>query len=253
MTDFDIVADNEETEQLFSRVLDQSLNLSEISFKYISHEGLMRIATSQCCRSLRTIKAKVGKESGGVIKTLCQACPNLIALRLTFDINVSLITDVIIVAIVHYCPFIEVLPTGHLTNISMRALATIHTLKEFRLFFSNCTSAAVQRVIEANPRLTNISLGGKYVDYSLVMCIGRHCRNLRSSYLSSPFSDTAALSNGALQDLFRGCSVLESFHLSQPGGIWTATVRFMFENCRHLTDLHLDSSCWLATGGHPLY
>ena len=112
---------DEESEHLFSLILNKNPNLSEICFKYLSNEGLRLIAT-HCGQSLRRIEARVGDESADAIKALCQACPNLIVLILG---NEDVSGDEIIPTIVQCCPMIEVVSADkwHLTDTAVSALA----------------------------------------------------------------------------------------------------------------------------------
>ena len=218
-----------------SRLLKISPNLSEICFKHISNKGLRLIAASHCGPSLRIIEAKAGRNSVGSIQSICKACHSLHSLRLWND-YAELNGDTIILAAVQYCPLIEVLPTRwHLTYVAMDALATIHSLKELHLLPSTCTSLSVQAILQSN--LTDISLNGEYMDDALVKCIGTYCGSLRSLQL---FMGKPILTSIAVQDLFRGCPLLEVVRLHQVGGISSDTLRVMFESCRHLSELDLN-------------
>ena len=144
-TNFHSVGDKE-TEQLLSKLLENSPNLVEISFGRISNEGLRHIAASNCTSALRTIQAEVKYSSLEAIKTICQACPNLRSLYLENDSS-DLEGDEIIQAVVQYYPMIETMSTErwYLTDVSMDALAAIHTLKELEVcaFSALCSSQAV--------------------------------------------------------------------------------------------------------------
>ena len=220
-------------------MLKRSSHVSEIHLKDLSNHGLMSIAT-HCGPSLRTIKAKVGSESRVPLESICQACPNLVALRLTFS-GFFLNIDVIIPAIVQYCHLIEVLPTGRITDISLDSLAALHSLKELKLLRDNCTSAAVQRVLQSNTHITDIDLKGTLVDNALVRCIGRCCGNLICLRLLKDSSEQATpLSDSALLGLFQGCPLLKSFRLKQGDRFSQVALRALFENCRNLTALEVD-------------
>ena len=131
--------------------------------------------------------------------------------------------DELIPTIAQCCPLIESIPTERwsLTDVGLNILANIPTLRELKLTSDVCTSAAAQRLIEAHPNLTLISLEGKDLDDALVNCIGRHCGNLRSLKLYK--SRSSFLSDDTLQELFRGCPLLESFNLEQPRRISNLT------------------------------
>ena len=203
------------------------------------------IAASQCCSSLRIIKAEVSVESADAIKELCQACPNLITLDLVIDMN-ELSGDEIIRTIAKNCHMIESISTEHwhLTDVGVKALATIHSLRELKLGFKNCTSAAVQRVITANPNLSVISMKILEVDDALVNCIGRCSGNLTKLELFRTSSSQSfnALSNNTLVALFRGCPLLESLLLYQHNGISSVGLRAMFEYCHNLTELDIGNT-----------
>ena len=226
-------------------MLETSLHLSEIRFKYISSLGLRVIAASQCCPTLRIIKAEVSVESADAIKDLCQTCPNLITLDLVTDMN-ELLGDEILRTIAKNCPMIESISTErwHLTDVGVKALATMHRLRELKLGFKNCTSAAVQRVITANPNLSVISMKVLEVDEALVNCIGRCCGNLTRLELFRTSSSQSfnALSNNTLVALFRGCPLLESLLLYQHNGITSIGLRAMFEYCHNLTELDIGNT-----------
>lgn len=217
-------------------MLEHSPELFEIMFKFISVQGLMHISTSHCGPSMRTINAEVENSSIPAIQSVCQASPNLTYLRLTFD-DSNVYTDAMILTAVQYCPMIKVLPTQSWasTDTALNALATIHTLTELHLLPSSCTSAAVHRVIQSNRNLTLINVSVDNLDDALVRCIGDCCRNLRA--LSLYISSLPSITDSRLQDLFRGCPLLESFHLSQPGGVSNTALRALFEYCPHLTDV----------------
>ena len=236
---FFTIIEDETTNKLFSRLLDNSPHLSDICFKYISPEGLFQIEISRSEQPLRVIKALVDHNSLEILKSLCQACPNLIKLQLIFAHSEVLI-DGVILAAVQYCTLIEELPTqSHgLTDTALNALATIRTLKTLKLYTRWCTSSAVQCVLQSNLSLITLSLEGTYVDDALVRCIGRCCGNLKS--LKLVLYGSLAFSDSSLQDLFRGCSQLELLNLRQrAGGMSTATLQTLFQYCRHLVELEL--------------
>lgn len=223
-------------------MLNNSPNLSFIRFAHVSNAGLRSIATSHCAKSLQTIEAQVNDNAIEEIQSLCRACPNMMSLKLR-PVRVDLDGDLISQSLAQYCPLIEVMSTGRwtLTDTGLTALACMHNLKELSLKLHGCTSAAVQRVLQSNPQLTSIILEGDYIDDALVRCMGRCCGNLRSIRLSKRSSPANSIN--ALQDVFRGCPLLESFHLQQPGGILNAVLRALFENRHNLTTLSL------STGG----
>ena len=223
--------------------------MSAIYFDYINTEGLRLISASACCPSLRIIQARVKKHHKSIklliankalcetIQSICKACPNLTTLRLMLPSSNINIDEVILTA-ARYCPMIEVLPTASVTTLGVDALATIHTLKELRLSSPGFTSTAVQSVLISNPRLTDISLAGEYIDDSLVRCIGRHCGNLRSiSLLKDSPENSVVLSISVLYEFFCGCPLLEVVELSPLGENPTDTLRALFEYCHNLTDL----------------
>lgn len=225
-----------ETEQIFSRFLQNSQHISEIRLKQISNEGLRLIAASQCGPSLLSIKAEVDDDSLEVIKSLFPICPNIRSLDLE---NYSVVArdDEVILTALQYCPLIEVLPTANLTDISLNALATIHTLRDLKLFdYVSCSSQAIQYVLQSNPHMQSLDLQGSHLDDALVNCIGRYCGNLKRLEL---YRDEFALSNNILIELFRGCPLLESFRLLHSGRLSSATLRAMFEYCPHLAELAL--------------
>ena len=221
-------------------MLNNSPQLFEVCFKYISPEGLFRIAAPHSRPPLRIIKALVDHNSLETLKLLCQACPNLIKLQLIFAHSEVLI-DGVILAAVQYCPLIEELPTQSmcLTDTALNALATISTLKTLKLYPRRCTSAAIQRVLQSNrANLLTISIEGEFVDDALVRCIGRCCGNLKS--LKLVLYGTLAFSDSSLQDLFRGCSQLEVLTLRQhAGGMSSATLQALFQYCQRLVELDL--------------
>lgn len=204
-------------------------------------KGLGLIA-SHCGPSLRTLRlADVDSlpQSIQAIAHICQSCPYLVV----FDIDNGPSHDCgdeAILAAVRYCPLIEVLPTHslYLTDVAMNALATIHTLRELKLSYSSaCTSTGIQRVLHSNhANLALVSLEFTEVNDALVRCIGNHCRNLKSLNLNTRRSP--ALGFNVLQDLFRGCPLLE-VQLRPLSEDPTATLRAMFEHCHNLVELDL--------------
>ena len=236
MIDFYIIIDNEETKNLFSRLLTQSPNLTEIHLFRINNGGLMQIAGAHCAPSLHSIKAKVGRNSLEAIKSLCQACPNLINLDLECDFGASFGNE-LIPTIVQCCPLIEVLPTGlyYLTDTAMNALSTIHTLTAFKLASNQCTSAAIQSVLRANPHLTVLTIDTPAMDDALVNCIGNHCRNLTD--LTITIDEAQPPSDVAVCELFRGSSLLRKFKLNQISQFSDDCLRALFQNCHNLKEL----------------
>ena len=230
----DFVVNNEEAEQLLSLMLEHSPQLANICFKFITVKGLNLIAT-HCGPNLRSINTKVGDNSLEAIQSICRACPNLRDLSLRF-IGDEPNSNELILTVVQCCPLIELLPSlRYITDVAMNALATINTLKQISVFSDNCTSAAVQRVLKSNPSLGGLVFHGSFIDDALVNCIGRsfgHLKRLTIGKLSQP-----ALSDNNLVEVFRGCPLLESFHLLQPRRMSTAALRAMFEHCHHLIEL----------------
>ena len=220
-------------------MLEHNSDLSEVSFKRISNEGLRQLAASQSRTLLRTIEAKVDDSSLEAIRCLCKACPSIRSLILWSD-DRALDGNLISHCVAQNCPLIESMSTEHwyLTDDGMDALALIHTLKELRVSGSECTSSAIQSVFRSNPHLTLIRLYGKYIDDTLVSSIGNYCRNLKRLILSKCEKNPSLNSNSFI-DLFRGCPLLESFHLYQQGGISDVALRAMFEYCHYLTKFAL--------------
>lgn len=140
---------------------------------------------SPCTLSLRTINAQVDDDSHEAIQLICHTCLNLISLTLrngSYDLDGDFINQ----SIAQHCPLIESMSTKHwtLTDAGLDTLATIHTmyssgstLKQPKVFSSECTSAALKRVVEANPYLRALKVAN--VDDGLVSCIGRCCGNLK--------------------------------------------------------------------------
>ena len=222
-----------------TRSLTNSPNLTEILLAHITNEGL-RLIASHCGPSLRTIALSVSSNSLKPILYICRACPNLRSLTLrTSELN----GDPIVPAVVQYCPSIEHLSTEwwDLTDAGLDTLATIHTLTQLKVSAGKCTSAAIQRVLRANPNLAYISVDTAVVGDALLRCIGDCCRIIkRLEWYRLTYHSAPTVSNSALQDLFRGCPLLEAVRLHLPGGKPTATLRALFQYCHHLTDLHLD-------------
>ena len=196
----------------------------------------MRVIASHCVTSLRSVKVGVDDNSHDVIQSLCRACPNLGSLSL-WNFSLGMKSDGIIDAVVQHCPLIESISAERwqLSDISLNALANINTLKQLRLSAYGYTSTAVQHVLRANSTLRVLNVGS--VDEALVKCIGSSCRHLNRLKLGD---DThPAHCNGTLLDLFRGCPLLESFVLFQHGGMSSAALRTLFDNCHCLTELKL--------------
>lgn len=212
-------------------------HFEEINFAYISDQGLRYVAASASAPNLRAIVATVGSKSLAAIQTLCKACPNLRDLSLRSSaigiFGDELRGDKIIKAVAQYCPLIESMSTEtwKVTDVGLDILATIPTLREIKVASFECTSTAIQRVIESHPNLTCVGVDTTVVDDALVSCIGRCCRNLIKVNLSC-FS----VSEYVLQDLFRGLPQLEIVHLSKMSNV---TLRELFANCYHLVELHL--------------
>lgn len=229
---------DEETKDFFSRLLIQSPALLEIYFYSIGNDGLLQIAASHCAPNLRSIRARVDDNSLQAIMSVCRACPNLINLDLVFEPG-DLCGDEVILTAVQSCPLIEVLPTNNLqlTNIAINAMFTIHSLRELKLTSKECTSAAIQGVLSANPNLTVLSIDTAAIDSALVSCIGNCCRNLTDLMLN-PHKNPSTSYN-ALCELFRGCPLLMRFKLYQDSVIRNASLSALFQYCHHLTELDL--------------
>ena len=197
----------------------------------------MRIADSQCGPLLRSIKARVVEDSLEAIQSLCQASLNLRCLSIHSTADRGLDGDYICQTVAQYCPLIESLSTAQwdLTDAGLGALATVHNLKELKVSNFECISASIQRVLQANPNISIISLEGDYIDDALVRCIGRCSGSLRSLHLYS--CDSLALSDDVLRDLFRGCLLLEVVELRPLDGDPTATLRDLFYSCQQLVEL----------------
>ena len=219
-------------------MLIQSPHLSEMSFESISDQGLSLIAT-HCGPNLRIIEGKVSNNSNEAIKNLCEACPNLTVINLEHK-DVDFPVGQVICTIVRCCPLIEVLPTVRMFSnfFPLLPLMTAHTLKDLKLFSYYCPPSAVfERILQANPNLTSISIFSLQFEDALVSCIGRHCRNLKRLDLAS--GETAAVSADTLQELFVSCPQLESFCLKQDGQFTNNSLRALLETCHHLTELDL--------------
>lgn len=223
-------------------MLDTSPTLSELCFVRISTEGLKLIASSHCGPLLRVIKADVDGNSIKAINSVCRACPNLRIISL-WNSSKCLEGDEITQTIMQYCPLIESISieVWALTDAAMNDLANIHSLKVLKLSrYARCSSQAIQAVLRSNPNLVTIGVEGKYVNDDLVCCIGSYCFNVR--FLHVHKSSSNALSVTTLQSLFQGCPLLEYFKLHQSGGMTTATLRALFENCHHLAELDVFNS-----------
>ena len=241
LTNLSFFIGKEETTQLFSRLLEHSPDLFEISFEHISNEGLRLIASSHCAPSLRNIECRVNDNALELIKTICKSCPNLRELIVGND-DFNLLGDEIIHTAVEYCPLIEVLSIHmwHLTDVGLDILASIHTLTELKVTSDECTRAAVQRVIEANTNLTLLRIDvADIVDEALVRCIGHCCRNLTILLLYRSAPSPALVSSNAFCDLFRGCPLLEYFQLRQQTEMPNTAIRAMFQYCTHLAEVTL--------------
>ena len=241
LTNLSFFIGKEETTQLFSRLLEHSPDLFEISFEHISNEGLRLIASSHCAPSLRNIECRVNENALELIKSICKSYPSLRELIVGND-DFKLSGDEIIHTAVEYCPLIEVLSIHmwHLTDVGLDKLATLHTLTELKVTSDDCTRAAVQRVIEANPNLTLLRVDvADIVDEALVRCIGHSCSNLTILLLYRSAPSSALVSTNAFCDLFRGCPLLEYFQLRQQTEMPNTAVRAMFQCCTHLTEVTL--------------
>ena len=139
-----------------------SYHLSEVSFKYISNEGLRQLAGSQCRPFLRTIEGRVDDSSLEAIQCLCKACPNIRSLVLWNDVC-ALDGDFISHNVAQYCPLMEQLSTERwtLTDAGLDALALVHTLENLESLqpnvpvllyseFSNLTLALLVSVSTVN-------------------------------------------------------------------------------------------------------
>ena len=197
------------------------------------------IAASRCGPSLQSIDVKVGSESLEAIQSLCQTCPNLKSLSL-WNENFDMDGDEIVQTVVQHCPLIESISaeSWRLSDTSLNALATIHTLKQLQLSVYGYTRAAVPQVLRANPNLISPSIGS--VDDALVRCIGNSCGSVKRIQLGHEVHP--AYCRSSLVELFRGCPLLESFILHQQGGMPSAVLRSLFESCRNLTELELVST-----------
>ena len=238
------IIDAKATEQALTQVLKNSPNVSEICCSSISVKGL-RIIASHCGPSLQTIKAEVGSDSLKAIQSICQACPNLKALNLR-SCGASENGDALMLTAAQHCRSIEQVSTKrlNLTDMGMNALATVHTLREFTLYCTNCTSAAIQLVLQSNPLLTDINLESNCIDDALVNCIGRYCSNLKRLELELVYAVSPAIPNVILIDLFKGCPLLTVFKLHKPGVVVPNTaLGAMFEYCHHITELDLSKQC----------
>ena len=209
-------------EQLLYGVLESSPNLLEILFSSITVQGLMHIASSHFAPSLRIIRAQVDENALEAAKSICKVCPNLIVFDLDHDCLDN--GDDLVLTAVKYCPLIEVPPTDSLslTDVSMKALSTIHTLREFKLFSSNCTCTGIQRVLQSNPNLTLLSINITEVNDALVRCIGHYCRNLQSLEFII-YESPSGLTDSALDVLFSGCPLLSVYKLKLYDGALTTT------------------------------
>ena len=238
-------------------MLAQSRRISAIYLKEISLKGLKSIA-SHCGPSLQILVAEVDGKAIKLIQSICQACPNLTVLRLENFVN-NASPDKLILTAVRYCPRIRVLPSAllELTDVAVSVLASLHTLTELKLNrYDSDDSESIQRVLQANPHLTWISLDGGYIDASLVSCIARCCGELeRLELMKGPFTggdpvDINTLFSNALLDLFRGCTHLEEFTLHQASEFTGELLRALFRYCPMLTslDLFINSATPPSTG-----
>ena len=253
LTDFYHIEDKE-SEASFARLLKCSPNLSEIYFNVISREMFKSIAC-HCGPNLRIINAKsIDYDSRDEVKAIFKVCTNLSVLRDSSQAYLHTPGDEVILTAVQYCPLIEVLPTHvwHLTDVAMNALATIHTLKELKLFdhYESCSSAAIQRVLHSN-LLESIDLQGSLVDDALVKCMSTYCGNLKRLELTK--LEYFGISTEAYVDLFRGCPLLKECKLEEPGGMSSEALSALFQFCPNLTSLNLR---WYPSEttqfGHPL-
>ena len=167
--------------------------------------------------------------------SICRACPNLITLDLEFLSN-DLCGDEVILTAVQFCPLIAVLPTSnlHLTDTAINAMSTIHSLRELKLTSKDCTSSAIQRVLEVNPSLTVLNIDTPFIDNALVSCIGRYLTDIMLNPHKSP-----SPSYNALCELFKGCPMLMRFKMYQDSVLRNASLSALFQCCHHLTELDL--------------
>ena len=234
---------------MLSQILINSPHLSEICFYKLSVNGLQMIASSQCVRSIRIIKASItdNENNGGVatveaIKTFCRACPNLLSLGLNIstylrgELEVDFIRCVrVIRCVIQSCPLIEVFPIQNLTEEVMNILSTIHTLKEFKLGACTVSTALVQRVFGAN-QFTKLTLRHP-IKSALVSSIGKYCGNLRVLLIDISFRP--AISDECLRDLFQGCSLLEVIKMENACTLSNTTLQVLFHSCHYITDITL--------------
>ena len=237
-------------------MLQKSPTISEIHVGHISDEGL-RLIASCCGLSLRKFEAQVNEYALEAIKSLCQACPNLRSLSLANDGD-ALNGDEIIQTVAHHCPMIESMSTRlwGLTDAGLNTMATMQTLKELDVASDDCTSAAIEPVLKANPELTFLTFHTPDVDDALLRCIGTYCEKLKRLKLCQS-EDHPTLSDNAMQDLFLGCPRLETLELQQRGGISKVALRSMFEYCQSIDSLSLSGGTLpeepLSVGGPVLY
>ena len=196
---------------------------------------------SHCGPSLQAIHAKVDDNATEAIMNICRACPNLIVLNILLEFPFD--GDQVIMTAVKCCPLIEVLPTRslQLTDASLKAMSSIHTLQQLCIF-DDCTSAAIGLVLQSNPDITCISLGGFFIDDDTVRSISRCCGYLKSIDLDLlPARNYLALSDEVLAELFRCCPFVVWFELHQYVAMSNVTLSALFENCPHLDGLAIDS------------
>lgn len=226
-----------DSDLLLGRLLHSCPELSSVIFKSINSKGLQLIA-AHCGPSLRVIEATIYLGSVYDLISLCETCPNLTEGKFVPHFP-GVPGDKIVQTIVQYCPLIEVLTMNQwkLTKAAMNALASLNTLKAFQLDDSQkIKSSAIQRVLQANPFISNICLEGPSINAGLISGIGRHCGNLTSLVLDKD----AVIDDPALQDLFRGCPLLTVVKLKQRGKLSNTSLTVLFQNCRRLVELDLN-------------
>ena len=218
-----------------ARLLISCPKLSTVVVQSITSYGL-RLIAAHCGSNLCVIETSVYLGSEYDLVSLCRKCPNLTEFRLTSGRSQSSGVEVI-EAIALSCPLIEIISLEHwtLSDAAMTALASLHTFKALKFVKSHqISSSAIQRVLQANPHMTEICIDGPFIDAALVSCIGCFCRNLTNLTLTKD-----AVLHEALQDLFRGCTLLTIVKLKLGGNLSSASLAVLFQNCRQLAELDL--------------
>ena len=242
--------DCEDLELLLLKLFINSPNLLVIMFKFISEMGLELITSSPYKSSLRVINTDVGYPSLNEIKAICQTCPKLLILDLRCvdfsDRHDTISGDEVVKTILQCCPLIQMIPIENwpLTDAAIDSLASIHSLTKLSLGDNaDCSSLAIQRVLQSNPNLSYVHFTGEFIDDALFSCIGNNCGNLKILYIELEIVST--LTDLAFQDLFRGCPLLVNVELDLLEGVLSnTTLATMFQSCRQLAILKLatDSS-----------